>query len=413
VNRYYRPADRQSSGITTLSRQPKRKADLAGVSREIGSATVTTRTPLCPFEHVEDPDLEARQIDETARLTVELLQKRYPPPRPVLRGVHPKSHGCVQASFTVSADVPPELQVGLFAQPGRQFAAIVRFSNAAALEGPDVDCRGRQEAPTKPDKHGSRGMAVKVLDVGGEVLAQDGGACNQDFLMINQPVFAFANAEDYLRLDRILAARGDDPVGFFAPLRAQDPTLSAPDREAILKYIKDEHIGADAIRRILDTKTIIDGIQATPVANPLGIQYFGAAPFLFGPDRVMKFSARPCAEVQPTAIPDPTQEHYLREVLRKAMQQTGTVEFDFMVQVRGGGNDLGIENASTAWNETTHPFAKVAKITIVAPQDIDSAEQKAECERLVFTPWHSLAAHQPIGSINRLRKAVYEASPAR
>ena len=35
---------------------------------------------------------------------------------------------------------------------------------------------------------------------------------------------------------------------------------------------------------------------------------------------------------------------------------------------------------------------------------------KAQCERLVFTPWHSLAAHQPIGSINRLRKAVYEAS---
>ena len=48
---------------------------------------------------------------------------------------------------------------------------------------------------------------------------------------------------------------------------------------------------------------------------------------------------------------------------------------------------------------------------IVAPQeDIDSAEHKAQCERLVFTPWHSLAAHQPIGSINRLRKAVYEAS---
>ena len=46
-------------------------------------------------------------------------------------------------------------------------------------------------------------MAVKVLDVGGEVLAQNDGACNQDFLMINQPVFAFANEEDYLWLDRI------------------------------------------------------------------------------------------------------------------------------------------------------------------------------------------------------------------
>jgi hypothetical protein len=371
---------------------------------------VTSRPPLCPFEHLEDPDLEARQIDETARLTVTLLEKRYPPPTPVLRGVHPKSHGCVQARFIVNDDVPSELQVGLFAQPGIQFAAIVRFSNAAALVGPDVDCSGRTATPPTPDKHGSRGMAVKVRDVGGDVLARDDEACNQDFLMINQPVFAFANAEDYLRLDRILAAHDDNPVGFFAPLRAQDPTLPASAREAILEYIHDENIGADAIRRILDTKKIIDGIQATPVAHPLGIQYFSAAPFLFGDDRVMKFSAKPRAEAQPATMPDPPPEHYLGQVLGLAMQQSGTVEFDFMVQVRGGGDDLGIENASTAWDEKAHPFVNVARLTIAAPQDIDAAEHRARCERLFFTPWHSLAAHRPIGSINRLRRAVYEAS---
>ena len=338
-------------------------------------------------------------------------QARYPAPKPVLRGVHAKSHGCVRATFTVNADVPPKLQVGLFAQPGRQFAAVVRFSNAAALEGPDVDCSGRTKTPATPDRHGSRGMAVKVLNVGGEVLAQDEGACNQDFLLINQPVFAFANATDYLRLDKVLAAHKDDPVPFFAPLRAKDPTLSQPEREAILKYIADEQIGADAIKRILDTKKIVDGIQPTPVANPLGIHYFSAAPFLFGADRVMKFSAKPCAEVHPTSVPDPPPDHYLREILSQAMQQSGRIEFDFMVQVRDGGDDLGIENASTVWDEHTHPFDNVAKITIVAPQaDIGSEEQTAQCERLVFTPWHSRAAHQPIGSINRLRKAVYEAS---
>ena len=122
--------------------------------------------------------------------------------------------------------------VGLFAQPGRQFSAIVRFSNAAALEGPDVDCRGRQEAPATPDKHGSRGMAVKVLDVGGEVLAQDDGASNQDFLMINQPVFAFANAEDYLRLDRILAAHDATGTGYDTGGQPH-PTL-APDGKLVM-----------------------------------------------------------------------------------------------------------------------------------------------------------------------------------
>ena len=56
-------------------------------------------------------------------------------------------------------------------------------------------------------------------------------------------------------------------------------------------------------------------------------------------------------------------------------------------------------------------FVKVAKITIPAPQsEVDSEENRAHCEKLAFTPWHSLVEHQPIGSINRLRKSVYQAS---
>ena len=372
---------------------------------------MTTRTPSCPFEHIENPELEEQQIEEAAQIQVKLLEKRYAPPKPVLRGVHPKSHGCVKATFTVNADIAPNFQVGLFAEPGRQFDAIVRFSNAAALDGPDVDCRGRNAAPATPDKHGSRGMAIKVLDVEGEMLSRDGGARNQDFLMINQPVFAFANTEDYLRLQRILDRDDDDPAGFFAPLRAGDPTLPAHVREAILKEIREQQIEPDDIQRILATFKIIRGIQATPCANPLGMQYFSAAPFLFGAGRVMKFSARPCAEVPPATVQDPTREHYLREILTDTMKRADTVQFDFMVQVRSGGDDMGIEDASSGWDEATHPFVRVARITIAAPQDdVDSDERKAECEALAFSPWHSLAAHQPIGSINRLRLAVYEAA---
>ena len=116
-----------------------------------------TNTSRCPFEHIQNPDREAKQIAETTDLTVKLLDKRYPPPAQILRGVHPKSHGCVKATFTINSDIASEFQVGLFAEPGKQFDAFIRFSNAAALVGPDIDKEG---------KHGSRGMAVKVLDVG-------------------------------------------------------------------------------------------------------------------------------------------------------------------------------------------------------------------------------------------------------
>ncbi len=63
------------------------------------------------------------------------------------------------------------------------------------------------------------------------------------------------------------------------------------------------------------------------------------------------------------------------------------------------------------WNAGDFPFVNVARIVIPAPQKhINSKKAEAECEKLVFTPCHSLAAHQPLGGINRLRKAVYLAS---
>ena len=376
-----------------------------------------TNTSRCPFEHIQNPDQEAEQIAETANLTVKLLDKRYPPPEQILRGVHPKSHGCVKATFTINPDIAPEFQVGLFAEPGKLFDAFIRFSNAAALVGPDtteIDPITKKEI----EEHGSRGMAIKVLNVGGEVLIEDNGAHNQDFLMINQPVFAFANTEDYLRLDRVLYRDNDVAAGFFAPLQLQNPQITEEQRRAIQAYIEAEDISPEDIQRIGKSFHIIkDIIQKTDIGNPLGIQYFSAAPFLFGPDRVMKFSAKPCVEVPPEKSPHkPRPENYLRDALTETINRNEPLHFDFMLQVRHEGEDFGIdnesiENASSEWNETDFPFIKVAKITIPAPQaEVDSEENKAHCEKLAFTPWHSLVEHQPIGSINRLRKSVYQAS---
>jgi hypothetical protein len=371
-----------------------------------------TSIPRCPFEHIKDPDLETKQIDEVTELTVKLLDKRYPSPTQILRAVHPKAHGCVKATFTISLDIAPELQVGLFSEPGKQFDAFIRFSNAAALIGPDtveVDPLTQKEVV----EHGSRGMAVKVLDVGGEVFIDDNGAHNQDFLMINQPVFAFANLEDYLRLDRVLDRDNDVAAGFFAPLQLQNPNITEEQKRRILAYMEAEDISEEDIKRIARSFNIIKNeIQTADIGNPLGVQYFSAAPFLFGPDRVMKFSAMPCTEVPPVHSPsNPRPENYLREALIETMGQNEALHFDFMVQVRNDGEDLGIEDATSKWDEREYPFIKVAKITITRPQaEIDFEENKAHCEKLAFTPWHSLVEHQPIGSINRLRKSVYQAS---
>ena len=59
--------------------------------------------PENPFETI--PPEEENEIKELVDLTVKLLAKRYTAPNPSLRGVHPKSHGCVQATFEILAAI--------------------------------------------------------------------------------------------------------------------------------------------------------------------------------------------------------------------------------------------------------------------------------------------------------------------
>ena len=107
----------------------------------------------CPFEHINNPEKEEKDVSEIASRTISLLDSRYPEPDKVLRGVHPKSHGCVKAKFEINSDIDQSLQVGLFNSPGQTFDAFIRFSNASARLGPDISDEG---------EHGSRGMAIKV-----------------------------------------------------------------------------------------------------------------------------------------------------------------------------------------------------------------------------------------------------------
>ena len=71
-----------------------------------------------------------------------------------LRVPHVKSHGCVDAIFTVNDDLPPEYAVGIFRKDergkSRSYPARIRFSNASSKQQDDSEGDGR-------------GMAIKVF----------------------------------------------------------------------------------------------------------------------------------------------------------------------------------------------------------------------------------------------------------
>lgn len=360
-------------------------------------ALVEFMKTLAPLEEI--PEHEAEQIKNVVNLTMQQLRNRYPNDRQVLRGVHPKDHGCVKAEFEIKADLPQKLQVGIFATPGKKYDAWVRFSNAATLVSPDDPLDGEGK-PTP----GSRGMAIKLMGIEGTPLVRPHGALTQDFLLVNHPVFAFANVEDYEVLSKLLADPANkENAGLFFSTQLAKGGAAAERAKQSLRIVS----------RIRAANVAAGAYQPKP-ASPVDCQYFSGAPFLFGDGAVVKFSVVPVSPPD-EAKPNVADPNYLRNALIKRLEPVEgnkPVVFEFRVQYRTGEQlDIAqdIENVCQEWPEDTYPFTTVATLTI-APQDFDSPERRAVCESLFFSPWHGIAEHRPLGGINRMRRAVYEAS---
>ncbi|HVJ82336.1 MAG TPA: hypothetical protein VNC50_14805, partial [Planctomycetia bacterium] len=309
------------------------------------------------------PEGEAARIDRIVELTGMQMQRRYGAAgKPFLRGVHAKGHGCAAATLEVLPDLPEHLRRGLFATPGRKFEAVVRFSNADPLVRPD----STPGANGAPPSHGSRGMAIKVKGAEGPMLGPALYAAEQDFLMVNQPVFAFANVEDYEVLSRVLQEDNDDAKRFFVE-RLPPPGTTAPSPS----QLRARETGLLVARVRSPGMTAVPPAFQVPPASPLENDYFGAAPFLFGPDQVMRYRAR--ATLVPGAPPDVADPDYLRQALVKRLSDAaqGPVVFHFEAQIRPAASidpEADIENASHGWAADV-PFEPLAMLTI-PPQEI-------------------------------------------
>ena len=63
------------------------------------------------------------------------------------------------------------------------------------------------------------------------------------------------------------------------------------------------------------------------------------------------------------------------------------------------------------WPEDESPYVTVAPSRRRAAAGVDRRTLPAVVDdRLAFSPWHGIAAHRPLGSVNRARKPAYEMS---
>lgn len=280
---------------------------------------------------------------------------------PDLRQIHTKSHGLVWGEFIIEPNLPEHLQVGIFKAP-QTYPAWIRFSSGGAPEK-----RGKLRSDSQPDV---RGIAIKIMNVEGEK-ALDDEENTQDFTLNSFPTFFTKDIRDYA--DIFKAGSG----------------LLTPERTQELAY------AFATLQKIVSRK----------VGNPLLIQYWSMAPFKFG-ERIVKMSVKPPQTEQPPATL-PEAENYLREAIVKYLtEEKQDAYFDFFIQFYVDEEKTPIENLVQEWQESDSPLIKVATIRIPR-QTFDFEERKRLDEGLLFTPWHTIPEHEPVGSVNLSRKKLY------
>lgn len=312
--------------------------------------------PMSAFERAEINE-ESLVQDLVARLKQRITHDNSK--RNMRRDAHAKMHGLVKAEFTVLADLPSHLRVGLFREP-KTYHAWIRYSNQDSSLNPDINAD-------------IRGMAIKLMGVHGEkILDEAKTASTHDFVLISTPIFV---TKDVGEFDAMIKAMGGNIVAkawFFL----------------------------SHWRILMNLRSAMKSFS-----NLLQTQFFSATPYLFG-DRAVKYSARPHLPRQ-EALPDKPSDDFLRERLVRDLKQNDMV-FDFCVQFQVDKDAMPIEDPGVLWDESVSPFQAVARIKIFR-QEFDSEAQRAYGDNLSFSPWHALPSHRPLGSVNRARKIVYRA----
>jgi len=324
-------------------------------------------------------------VDAIVATLVHHLRKEHPRPsrdEPARRDAHPKHHGCVAATLEIERDLPEPYGQGLFATPG-PYRAWVRFSNAFKVRH-DLE-------------RDARGMALKIMGVKGAASGED----TQDFLLVTHKVFFARTPADFVDFPAAVAVRGflrlaSRTIGFFFGLR--------PFRFKLRGFI--------ALQRSLNWST-----------SPLVRTYFSQTPYRYGRSAA-KLRARPQQRGSPfqwlrlwiklavhwfTSLfgrPMTRWENSLRDELLEYLR-TREARFDLEVQLHRDG--MPLDDAVVAWSTGQSPYRKVATLRILKEPHPDIATMTAFGEHLSFTPWHGLAAHEPLGSINLARRRVYDA----
>ncbi|OCB44145.1 catalase [Mycobacterium vulneris] len=329
------------------------------------------------------PELEQPRADEAEDIEkiVEALHKNneraYKKFKHGLRDAHAKSHAILRGELTVNPDLPEVLAQGIFAAQ-RSYPVIARISTTSGV--------------LRSDKNrGVRGLGIKAIGVHGERAMkdpQDQQNVTQDFVLVTHEEFLFADAHAYRTLGMLsatlLARLSDNAMWAVSELLGALKKIRLPIPENLAVF-------------------------AAPNRPILGETFFSSAPIRFG-DYVARFKYEPTSpEVKALAdqtLPrNPGQDEH-RDLIM-AFFEKNSAEYTFSVQLCLDTKTMPIEDATKRWES---PYLPVAKVVFPRQNPYSALRRAYGDDVLSFNSWRGLEAHRPLGSINRLKLKVYEAS---
>ena len=319
---------------------------------------------------VESPVADEHVIfDELSRTMHDITRTMASRYRHAYRPVHAKSHGVLVGTMEVLANLPETLAQGLFAKAA-SYPVVMRFST-----NPGDMLADNVSSP--------RGLALKVLHVDGERVANDGGGSTQDFVCINTNVFGAPDATAFLKQIKLFDKNLETSEGVKHAV-----SVAARATNAVLKAV---HLESGALEGIGAAATHILGESFSTVSPLRYGGYVAKIGFAPGSENLKKLTGE--------AVDLSAGYNALEELIKKFFRDE-TAVWDVKVQLALDDSDkdekdreFPIEKADVQWPEEKSPWQTVAQITVT---------------RLSFSPWHALAAHRPLGGIMRSRLKAYE-----
>ena len=212
--------------------------------------------------------------------------------------------------------------------------------------------------------------------------------------MVNSPAFAAPNVRKFLGSLKLLAATTDQP-------------------QVLKKVVSSVLRGAESVVEAFGGESAaLKTMGGAAQTHPLGDTFHTQTPYRYG-DYIAKVSLAPVSQ-ELTALTGTTlgtsgDPNVIRDTVAAFFRRRpGT--WEVRVQLCTDLEAMPIEDASVAWPEDRSPYVAVARLTL--PPQTSWSEQRSHVvdDGFSFSPWNGLAAHRPLGSINRARKPSYEMS---